>query len=47
MMHAKAIWKPGISEIAKASTGNAKKRVYNTPYEPPAVRGQHVDARWV
>ena len=46
-MHGKAIWKPGISEITKASTGNAAREVYNIPYEHRAARGQSADARWV
>ena len=48
-MHGKAIWKPGIGEIAKASRGNAPQGegVYSTPYEPPVERSQCADARWV
>ena len=46
-MHGKAIWKPGIGEIAKASWGIAWRGVYSTPYKPPASKGQHTDARWV
>ena len=46
-MHEKAIWKPGIHEIAKAPRGNATRGVYRTPYETPAARDQRADAHWV
>ena len=40
-MHGKAIWKPGIGEIAKVARGIAlkshKKGGYSTPYEPSAA----------
>ena len=42
MMHGKAIWKHGISEIAKASSrgivpGPHKGEAYSIPYEHPAA----------
>ena len=36
MIHGKAIWKPGIGEIAKASR-DPTKRAYSAPYEPPVA----------
>ena len=41
-MHGKAIWKHGISDIAKASSrgivpGPHKGEAYSTPYEHPAA----------
>ena len=39
MMHGEAIWKPGIGETAKASTGKAKSGVYSASYESPAAMG--------
>ena len=47
MMHGKAIWKPGIGEIAKASTsgGGLIAPHMNTP--PPTSKGQHADKCWV
>ena len=43
MIHGKAIWKPGISEMAKQGEGGgAGGGGYTTPYEP-----QCADAWWV
>ena len=43
MMHGMVIWKPGISETAKASKGIApcnttRGAYYSAPYEPPVAR---------
>ena len=47
MMHRKTIWKPEVSEIAKAFADSASRGVYSAPYKPPVARGHHADTRWV
>ena len=56
MMHWKAIWKPGITEITKGSrgfpgpykgSGGGGGGGYSTPYEPPAAWDHWADSHWV
>ena len=52
-MHGKAIWKPGIGEIAKASRGIASDPATNWQRGlqhliwTPSSNGQQADVRWV
>ena len=52
-MHGKAIWKPELDEIAKASRGIAPGTykegggVYSASYEPPVAGVQCADARCI
>ena len=49
-MHGKAIWKPGISEMAKTSRDIAPgpyKGGLQRPIRTPSYNGQRADARWV
>ena len=49
MMHGKAIWKPGISEMAKASKDIAPglhKEGLQHPIWTPSCKGQRANACW-
>ena len=50
MMHGKAVWKPGIGEIAKAARDIAPephKGGLQHPIWTPSCKGQRAGERWV
>ena len=49
-MHGKAIWKPGLDEIAKASRSIASDptgKFYSYPYQPPVASSHCADSSCV